>query len=180
MKIYTKTGDKGETGLVGGKRIGKDAVLLHAYGTVDELNSILGIARAHKPNKEIDEILIKLQNDLFILGADLANPAQNSKSTQRTNDKHVDALEKLIDSLEAKLEPLKSFIMPGGGIVGAQLHAARCICRRAERHVVSTLQIGQSHPKTLLYLNRLSDLLFVMARSANKGQPETPWKPKHV
>jgi cob(I)alamin adenosyltransferase len=178
MKIYTKTGDQGETSLFGGRRVPKDALRIEAYGTVDELNSALGVARAWKPSKEIDEILGRLQNDLFILGADLATPGEKRiGSVERIQQDHITGIERVIDSVEEHLNPLSSFIVPGGSHVAAQLHLARTMCRRAERFVVRLSREERIEPACLVFLNRLSDLLFVLARYANQldGVEETPW-----
>jgi len=178
MKIYTTTGDQGETSLFGGKRVPKDSFRIEAYGTVDELNSSLGVARAQKPAKEIDDILGSLQNDLFVLGADLATPLEKQNQTvERIQPEHITRIEKTIDSIEAKLKPLSSFILPGGSHVAAQLHLARTICRRAERFVVKLSREEHIAPHCIVFLNRVSDLLFVLARYANQvgGVVETPW-----
>jgi cob(I)alamin adenosyltransferase len=180
MKIYTKTGDKGDTSLFGGQRVPKDAQRIEAYGTVDELNSLLGVVRADNRNQQIDEILNRIQNELFELGADLATPrSAATKQIKRIEPKHSDHLEKSIDQLEAHLKPLKTFILPGGLPVAARLHLARTICRRAERTVVRLTRNEDIGDGITMYLNRLSDLLFVMARYANHvaNVPETKWKP---
>ncbi len=180
MKIYTKTGDKGDTSLFGGQRVPKDALRIEAYGTVDELNSVLGIVRADNKQKEIDEILEHVQNELFVLGADLATPRpSNAKQIRRVEPKDAMRLEKTIDKLEAKLEPLRAFILPGGSPVAARLHFARTVCRRAERAVVRLSRNEDIGEAITIYLNRLSDLLFVLARYANRcaGVSETKWKP---
>jgi len=180
MKIYTKTGDKGDTSLFGGQRVPKDALRIEAYGTVDELNSVLGIVRADNEEKEIDDILEHVQNELFVLGADLATPRpSNAKQIRRVEPKDAVRLEKAIDKLEAKLEPLRAFILPGGSPVAARLHFARTVCRRAERAVVRLSRNEDIGEAITIYLNRLSDLLFVLARYANHcaGVSETKWKP---
>jgi cob(I)alamin adenosyltransferase len=178
MKIYTTTGDQGETSLFGGRRVPKDALRIEAYGTVDELNSALGVARAWKPAKEIDEILESLQNDLFVLGADLATPAEKQNELiERIRQEHITHIEKVIDTIEARLTPLSSFIIPDGSHVAAQLHLARTICRRAERFVVKLSREERIGLHCVVFLNRVSDLLFVLARYANRvdGVEETPW-----
>lgn len=168
MKIYTKTGDKGETALFGGERVPKDALRIEAYGTVDELNSVLGIVRSLKPEKKLDAILLKLQNDLFVLGADLATPiASRNSIIPRIQRSNAVSLEKIIDRFEKPLQPLKAFILPGGSPVAAYLHLARTVCRRAERHVVRLSRNEDTGSSVMIYLNRLSDLLFVLARYAN-------------
>ncbi|HTY35571.1 MAG TPA: cob(I)yrinic acid a,c-diamide adenosyltransferase [Bacteroidota bacterium] len=178
MKIYTTTGDQGETSLFGGRRVPKDALRIEAYGTVDELNSALGVARAAKPPREIDDILRRLQSDLFVLGADLATPPDKQNGiVERIHQGHINSIEQMIDSIEPNLAPLSSFILPGGSPLAAQLHLARTICRRAERFVVKLSRDERIDPSCVVYLNRVSDLLFVVARQANKldGIEETPW-----
>ena len=180
MKIYTKTGDKGDTSLFGGQRVPKDALRIEAYGTVDELNSVLGIVRADNKDGEIDEILDRIQNELFDLGADLATPrSATSKQIKRIEARDSLYLEKKIDQLESHLKPLKSFILPGGSAVAARLHFARTVCRRAERTVVRLSRNEDIGDGIIVFLNRLSDLLFVLARYANHigGIGETKWKP---
>ncbi len=180
MKIYTKTGDKGDTSLFGGQRVPKDALRIEAYGTVDELNSVLGIVRADNQEKEIDSIIRRIQNDLFVLGADLATPrSQRSKSIKRIDANDSRHLEKTIDQLEEHLKPLKTFILPGGSSVASRLHFARTVCRRAERSVVRLSRNEDIGEGITIYLNRLSDLLFVLARYANHtaGVSEIKWKP---
>jgi cob(I)alamin adenosyltransferase len=164
-KIYTRTGDKGLTGLVSGKRVSKDSPRLGAYGTVDELNSAIGVARSLKPDRKTDAILSGIQNDLFDLGAELAGAPGHVRQSQ------IDALENLMDACNAKLGPLREFILPGGTPVGAQLHVARTICRRAERFCVRLKPGGLVVP----YLNRLGDALFVLARWANRGKKNEFW-----
>jgi len=178
MKIYTKTGDKGETALFGGKRVPKDAVRIEAYGSVDELNCVLGVARAMNTDQTIEKILGKIQPQLFELGADLATPADKRTSIiPRVKKSQAAALEKIIDSLEITLQPLTSFILPGGTMTASQLHLARTVCRRAERHVVRLSRNEKTGTAVIIYLNRLSDLLFVMARYANQiaGNEEVRW-----
>ena len=178
MKIYTKTGDKGETSLFGGKRVLKDDLRIEAYGTVDELNSLLGVCRSMNESAEVDKILAEIQNDLFRLGADLANPGgQKGESDSRIQARDSLRLEKQIDMIEPKLQPLKSFILPGGNRTAALLHLARTVCRRAERLVVHLVRTETMNNVEVVYLNRLSDLLFMMARWANSvsNTPETPW-----
>ena len=178
MRIYTKAGDKGETRLYGGKRVLKDSLRIEAYGSVDELNSVLGVIRALKPGKKIDLILRRVQDDLFVLGADLATPANIRKlAIPRIDSAHTAALEKSIDGLEKFLPKLKTFLLPGGSLVASHLHLARTICRRAERWVVRLFRTEYTNAETVVYLNRLSDLLFVLARTANRlsKKKETPW-----
>lgn len=178
MKIYTKTGDTGETALFGGERVPKDALRIEAYGSVDELNCVVGVIRSLKPHKSIDTILKKIQHQLFELGADLATPiAHKSPYITRIKSSHSTMLEKIIDKLDVQLEPLKSFILPGGSVVASHLHLARTVCRRAERNVVRLSRNEDIGDAVIIYLNRLSDMLFVMARYANHldGNEEIKW-----
>ena len=174
-KIYTRTGDKGSTGLVGGQRVSKDSPRIWAYGTVDELNSAIGLARAFKPDKKTDAVLAGIQNALFDLGAELATPGP---SHFRIAQRRIDALEKLMDECNDKLGPLREFILPGGTPVGAQLHIARTICRRAERFCVRLAAKEAIGTLVVPYLNRLSDALFVLARWANRkaGKKDAFWR----
>jgi cob(I)alamin adenosyltransferase len=183
-RIYTRTGDDGTTSLFGGERVGKGNPRIDAYGTVDEANSVVGLARAHldgEPGADrLDPVLGDVQEELFVLGADLATPVDAKPMVPRVKDKHVEQLEERIDTFEADLKPLKKFVLPGGSPAGATLHSARTVCRRAERLAV---QAGTSIPindEALVYLNRLSDLLFVLARWANKqaGVREDTWIPE--
>jgi cob(I)alamin adenosyltransferase len=178
VKIYTKTGDKGDTSLFGGKRVAKSSLRIEAYGAVDELNSHLGFARTLVPPKEIDEELLRLQTELFTLGADLATPlSETPLHIVRMTETTVTRLEAVIDRFDEQLPPLKNFILPSGLPAAAQLHIARTVCRRAER-VVDALGRQESLGTTpLMYLNRLADLLFVLARYANHlaGVEDTPW-----
>jgi cob(I)alamin adenosyltransferase len=177
MKIYTKTGDAGETGLWGGLRVPKDALRVHAYGTVDECNAAIGLARLHTAGSELDALLAELQNQLFVVGADLATPGA-AATIPRVTEAEVLMLEHAIDALEAELEPLRQFILPGGSPAAAHLHIARTVARRAERWFVSLAREEPANPQVGVYLNRLSDLLFVAARAANAraGTPDTPWQ----
>jgi cob(I)alamin adenosyltransferase len=179
MKIYTKTGDKGDTSLFGGKRVSKADSRIEAYGTVDELNSVIGLCIALNPPKKVNQILIRIQNHLFVLGADLASPAAQTKRQKvpRIKEEDVKYLEKSIDELEKINEPLRSFILPGGSLIAAYLHFARTVCRRAERQVVHLTQNELVGKLPTIYLNRLSDFLFVLARWVNKNQniAETKW-----
>ena len=178
MKIYTRTGDTGETSLFGGTRVGKDDPRVDAYGEVDELNAHIGVARAHAADSEIDAELIQLQRDLFALGAQLADPGGtvgDRLTKARLGDDATARLEHLIDRLEAGLPPLRNFILAGGTPCGAALHVARAVCRRAERAMVALEPAVD--PMLLRYINRLSDLLFVLARTANLrgGATEAIW-----
>ena len=170
MRIYTRTGDRGETSLFGGKRVPKDDLRIETYGTVDELNSVLGIIRAMKMRKSLDRILKKIQNDLFVVGADLASPARKNrpgKTVPRIMKQDVTALEALIDGIEPGLRPLREFILPGGSPAAAHLHLARALCRRVERSAVQLSRVESINPFIVAYLNRLSDLLFILARWTN-------------
>lgn len=176
MKIYTKTGDAGETGLFGGPRVAKDHPRIEAFGTVDELNSHLGMARTHSVAAAFDPLLRRVQCELFDLGAQLATP---DAGDERITAGHVEALEREIDRHEATLEPLRCFILPAGTPLAAAFHVARTVCRRAERRVVTlSSQPGSTIPANAIeYLNRLGDLLFVLARVANRqaGVSDDPW-----
>jgi cob(I)alamin adenosyltransferase len=180
MKIYTKTGDQGDTGLFGGPRVGKDSPRIEAYGTVDELNSVLGVARAHLDGGEIDAILETIQNGLFALGAQLATPDPAAHGTAMIAAAQIAELEAAIDRFEADLPPLRQFILPGGTLAAAHLHHARTVCRRAERRAIALGRLPGEHvaAETIVYLNRLSDLLFVLARTANRQaqRDDVPWR----
>jgi cob(I)alamin adenosyltransferase len=172
-RVYTKTGDEGETSLVDGSRVSKDDLRVAAYGDVDELNSVLGQARAWNNEPEVGDILERLQNDLFTVGADLATPM--GMAVPRVSAELVVELEGLIDRLLEELEELREFILPSGTQVGATIHLARAVARRAERSIFTLGRREEINPASLHYLNRLSDLLFVLARVANKraGVTET-------
>ena len=179
MKIYTRRGDKGETALFGGKRVPKDSLRIEAFGTVDELNSVIGICRSLKPAGELDKILEQIQHDLFGLGADLAwVKTLSEKKGERIRAADVDRLEQQIDKIEGKLRPLKNFILPGGSAPASMIHFARTVCRRAERLLVRLARTEKGGELPVIYLNRLSDLLFVMARreNARTKNPEIKWK----
>lgn len=178
MKIYTKTGDAGQTTLFGGKRVSKDALRVDAYGTVDELNACLGLVRAHDLSEPVAEWLETVQNDLFRLGADLATPLDvSSQWVVRMEQGSVDLLEQAIDQMTGDLPALENFILPGGTVAAANLHVARTVCRRAERLTVALQGVEPINPTALVYLNRLSDFLFVAARWVNlqAGESETRW-----
>jgi cob(I)alamin adenosyltransferase len=181
MKIYTKTGDTGDTGLFGGGRVAKNHPRVEAYGDVDELNAMLGVVRAADPMPRVDEVLVPIQRDLFAIGALLATPdrdkMQKHLDKARVDDARVTELERAIDDGDAELEPLKSFIVPGGTPKAAALHVARTVCRRAERRVVELSSETEIPPVVIIYLNRLSDLLFTLARVANRraGAGEVTW-----
>ena len=183
MKIYTKTGDKGDTGLFGGERVSKNSPRIKAYGTIDELNSFIGLAITEVKNKEVKLLLNKIQNQLFTVGSDLATPEteKNKKlNITRTPESFYLELEYEIDKYEVKLEPLKNFILPGGSKAAAFLHVCRTVARRAEREVValnSTVKIGDN---VIIFLNRISDLFFVLSRYENKvsNHPDITWSSK--
>lgn len=181
MKIYTKTGDTGQTGLFGGGRVAKSHPRVGAYGDVDELNSAIGLAMAIAPLPRIDDVLAPIQHDLFAIGALLATPdrekMQRHLEKANVDDARIDQLERAIDAGDEELEPLKAFIMPGGTPKAAALHVARTVCRRAERHVVDLASDEEIPAVVVIYLNRLSDLLFTLARVANRagGSGEVEW-----
>ena len=180
MKIYTRAGDDGNTGLLGPGRVPKSSPRVEAYGTVDELNAALGAVDALDRERWLAAELAEIQARLFTLGAELATTSEQALAAlERIGDADVLRLESWIDRLEADLAPLQSFILPGGTALGAQLHLARTVCRRAERRVVTLLEHEAVEGRLVRYLNRLSDLLFVMARwcNARAGAPETAWKP---
>lgn len=180
MKIYTRTGDAGTTGLFGGDRVSKTHPRIATYGTVDEANSVIGLARAHLQDDRfsiVEHQLGRIQDEMFVVGADLATPLEAKPFVPRIAASYVTALERDIDTLEADLAPLKQFILPTGTPGAATLHLARTVCRRAERHAVETQATDPLNPMVLQYLNRLSDLLFVMARWVNQqaGVGDTEW-----
>lgn len=186
-KVYTKQGDRGETRLAGGERLAKDSARIEAYGTVDELSSQIGVALASGSGESTREILTSVQNDLFHLGSSLAFLPERGSGDEvrfpgpRLEGRHVEALEASIDRVNAGLDPLESFVLPGGTAAASQLHLARCVCRRAERRVLRLSREEGRHgllpEHALTYLNRLSDLLFVLARAENHrtGTPEPTW-----
>lgn len=179
MKIYTKTGDDGTTGLFGGERVSKDDLRVECYGTVDELNSTLGMVNSEVKNIELTTLITEIQNKLFTVGGQLATPTEKSGLVLvKLVDEDILFLEKNIDSFEEKLEPLKQFILPGGSKGASLLHFARSVCRRAERLVTSLSKNEKVSNLILIYLNRLSDLLFVLARfeNSNNHVPDIPWQ----
>jgi cob(I)alamin adenosyltransferase len=180
VRIYTKTGDDGSTGLLGPGRVSKDDIRVEVYGIVDELNATLGVARAHGLDPGSDALVSRLQEELFVLGSALADPSPGGPFHHAITARHVEGLESAIDRLEEDLEPLNQFILPGGSPAAARLHLARTVCRRAERSAVTLArQPGQDVPAVLIvYLNRLSDLLFVLARTVNRraGVADIQWK----
>ena len=183
MKIYTKTGDGGETSLYGGQRVSKNAVRVETYGTVDECNAVLGLAIAFLTDAEAKTILTRIQGELFEVGADLATPLARGETVPRVRSEETARLETEIDRFEEELEPLRHFILPGGSAGGAALHQARAVCRRAERLWVTLEAAEPVSPEVGRYLNRLSDHLFVLARLVNHraGAPETKWeRPERV
>lgn len=184
MKIYTRTGDDGSTGLFGGDRIQKDHLRIEAYGTVDETNATLGIARSHASQHPehayLDTLLHTLQSELFVLGADLATQNEAKVEVPRIEEAHIQSLERTIDELDKQLPPLKHFILPAGSVLASFLHLSRTTCRRAERQTVRLGQLEPINTRAIKYLNRLSDLLFVLARWANfkLDLNEEAWRPE--
>jgi cob(I)alamin adenosyltransferase len=181
MRIYTRTGDDGTTGLLGPGRVFKDAVRVEACGSVDELNALLGVVRTLDADDWLAAELATIQSRLFHVGAELAASTPDAVARlECISDEDVAALERWIDRFEAELEPLTSFVLPGGSPLGAELHVARAVCRRAERRTVALLQAEPVELRLVRYLNRLGDLLFVMARWCNRraGAPETEWRPR--
>jgi cob(I)alamin adenosyltransferase len=189
-RVYTRGGDGGETSLVGGERVAKDAIRIQSYGTVDELNAVLGLARtanretpgaSAEDRARLDALLLRLQNELFNLGSDLATlPPDRHPRQPVIEERHVTFLEKTIDEMNEGLPELRSFVLPGGGWVSSFLHQARTVCRRAERLVTTLARQEAAGPQALAYLNRLSDLLFVLGRWAARArqEPEPLWEPE--
>src|SRR5215813_6372577 len=182
MKIYTKTGDAGDTGLFGGGRVPKSHPRVEAYGDVDELNATIGVARAATPaDTQIDALLVHVQQDLFAIGALLATPDRERMRMHldkaKIDQERIAELERAIDAADTELEPLRAFILPGGSPKAAALHVARTVCRRAERRIVDIAEEMEIPPLVVVYLNRLSDVLFTLARLANKraSTEETTW-----
>lgn len=183
MKIYTKVGDGGETSLFGGKIVSKDILRVECYGTIDELNSFLGLAITEIKNVQVNELIQVIQNNLFVLGGELATPSEavaEHKNFTQINNNDILFLESKIDYFENKLPPLKQFILPGGSKSASLLHVARSVCRRSERLVVSLTKNGEINKFIVIYLNRLSDLLFVLARFENNVNQiaDIPWNSK--
>jgi cob(I)alamin adenosyltransferase len=182
VRIYTGTGDQGTTGLFGGGRVEKDDARVEAYGAVDELNACIGVAAAHLEPGPLTDELAAIQADLFRLGAELAcAPGKEDKlGLALVSADDAKRLEGLIDDIETRLQPLKTFVLPGGTRAAAFLHQARTVCRRAERRVIASRAKSPVRAEVLVYLNRLSDLLFVLAREANReaGQEERAWSPR--
>lgn len=181
MKIYTGTGDEGTTGLYGGGRVSKHHPRIEAYGTVDELNASIGLAVASESDRrtwgDISDVLLRVQKELFEMGADLATPLDSRAEVPRISEALIRQLEEDIDSFQSTLEPLESFVLPGGSTAASALHIARTICRRAERRVVALADAEDVNSLTAVYLNRLADLLFVLARAANRasGVSDVKW-----
>jgi cob(I)alamin adenosyltransferase len=175
-RIYTRAGDQGETSLGDGSRVSKLDCRIAAFGTVDEVNSLLGLALAAQPPAEMAAVLERVQNELFDVGADISVPF-GVGDRLRVAQTQIDALETECDRFNAELPELKSFVLPGGSESAARLHVARAVCRRAERDVLDAAEQVELNPLVPVYLNRLSDLLFILARAANSGQDEPLWKP---
>ncbi len=178
MKIYTKTGDRGDTSLFSGGRVPKFHIRVEAYGSIDELNAIIGVVRSCKPGNQTDELLQELQNQLFHLGADLATPLDaKSDWVTRVTARQVQWLEDSIDQMTEELEPLTNFILPGGTMAAAHLHVARTVCRRAERLIVALDRDDQVSKHAVAFVNRLSDWLFTLSRyeNARAGESEEKW-----
>jgi cob(I)alamin adenosyltransferase len=180
MKIYSRTGDLGETGLYAGPRVGKDIPRIEALGTIDELNAMLGLVRTEALAAPLEAVLERVQNELFEVGAELSTPDPAAQRTRTIGPAHVQALEADVDRLESGLAPLDGFILPGGSRAAAGLHLARAVCRRAERRLVGLVREAPEEVSLVLmaYLNRLADLLFVLARAANAqaALPDVAWK----
>ncbi len=178
MKIYTKKGDKGETSLIGGNRVSKTHVRIEAYGTVDELNSIIGVIRDTADFKSTDQFLVDIQNLLFTIGSELASAPDSKMVVPTLEQAHIEALEKEMDRMNEHLPELRNFILPGGDITASQCHVARCVCRRAERRVVALAADAEVDEKIVQYLNRLSYYLFTLARyyTYRHQGVETVWK----
>ncbi len=179
MKIYTKTGDSGTTGLLGGSRVKKYDIRLEAYGTVDELNASVGVIRSGTLSEKTDSWLLEIQNKLFNIGSVLASDDRGKKITEKlaiTID-DISFLEKAIDEMDSELPKLKQFILPGGDLASAQCHVARTVCRRAERRIIEFNDSEEVQPEMMKYINRLSDFLFVLARKLadNRGVGDVPW-----
>lgn len=179
-KIYTKTGDDGTTGLVGGTRVKKFDARLEAYGTIDELNAAVGVIRSYDIPDTISSVLIEIQNRLFNIGSRLASDKKGDKITEKLSitEAHIAFLEKAIDEIEKDLPKLRQFILPGGDLASAYCHVARTVCRRAERRILAFADSGTIQPEIVKYINRLSDFLFVLARkmAAISGVHEEPWR----
>lgn len=178
MKIYTRKGDKGETSLIGGKRVSKTDARIEAYGTVDELNSVIGVVRDAADEKDADKMLIAIQHRLFTIGSELASSSDSKMDIPHLHASDISILEEEMDRMEASLPELRNFILPGGDLAASQAHVARTVCRRAERKAVALQQLEKIDEQVVTYLNRLSDYLFVLARyyTHQHGGAETIWK----
>ena len=178
MRIYTKTGDEGTTGLFAGPRVLKDDPRIEAYGTVDELNAAIGCARCQPVSEELDQLLATIQNQLFAVGAELATPEPEEHGTHWINSAEIGQIEAAIDQFDHRLPQLTTFILPAGTTAASALHLARAICRRAERRVVTLGNVASISSDLIVYLNRLGDLLFVLSRTANfeQQQADIPWE----
>lgn len=178
MKIYTRKGDKGETSLIGGVRVSKTNARIEAYGTVDELNSFLGVIRDTAEKSHQSEVLVEIQNRLFTIGSELASAPESKMKVPELTDGDIELLEKEMDSMNEGLPELKNFILPGGDLAASHCHVARCVCRRAERRTVALAALAEVDERIIRYLNRLSDYLFMLARfyTHQHGGTETPWK----
>lgn len=180
MKVYTKTGDKGETSLIGGVRVKKYDLRIEAYGTVDELNSFVGIIRDQEINEEYYHQLIEIQDRLFTIGSILAAAPKSKMKLPELEEKDITFLEEAMDKMDEELEPMRSFVLPGGHTTVSHTHIARCVCRRAERNTIALAEEAEVSPLVIQYLNRLSDYLFVLSRKLTKdlNAKEIPWKPR--
>ncbi len=181
MKIYTKRGDKGETSLIGGSRVSKTHSRIEAYGTVDELNSSIGVIRDSAKYRELDPFLVEIQNTLFTIGSELASTPDSKMVLPKLKDEQIEELEAEMDRMDEELPQLKNFILPGGEITASHCHVSRCICRRAERRVVALSELSEIDERIVRYLNRLSDYLFTLARyyTLKHGGIETQWKTRN-
>lgn len=181
MKIYTKGGDKGQTSLIGGTRVPKHHIRIESYGTVDELNSWIGVLRDTIEDAAVKSLLIEIQDRLFTIGSLLAaDPEKSKMKLPELHEDDVKLLEKEIDAIDAAVPPMKSFVLPGGHLAVSHCHVARCVCRRAERNVIHLSETAPVSELILQYMNRLSDYLFMLSRKLTQdlGVEETPWKPK--
>ena len=181
MKIYTKTGDKGSTSLLGGTRVSKNHIRIESYGEVDELNSFIGLLRDQDIQEDAKRILLEVQDRLFTIGSSLASdPGKSKVKIPELSQEDIDLLEKEIDKMNEVLPEMRSFVLPGGHTFVSFCHIARCVCRRAERHVVRLAQNEEVNELVIIYLNRLSDYLFVLSRKIafDLKAIETPWKPR--
>jgi len=178
MKIYTKKGDDGSTETLSGKKVSKNSPIMHAQGVIDELNAVIGLALTYNKHDYIEEILNQIQSDLFVIGSEITLSEKNEENKIRIANVRINYLEEVIDKMEEKLPKLKHFVLPGGSKLSASLHLARTVCRRAERDIVRFIEETNFKTLSLKYLNRLSDLLFVLARYANlsEGKKDSVWK----